>query len=237
MSGRASWRSAIRTGGARVREVPILFSERRAGQRARWACARYCRGRAQPALVAGVSAPGCASRPRLPGGRRDEAHGRQAGDLGPRQLVARREELRTADGRVQDHRARARPHAAARARMRGSKLCLARLRSLGSKPLGPATSTGIWAAPGHVLYVTGDSLVAHRFDDRRNSSWAIRAARDLAAWNHGPVARPAELCMPRAPVRRSLERRRALTQRIASGRPGEPVAPLKRTGVKTNRNS
>jgi hypothetical protein len=28
-----------------------------------------------------------------------------------------------------------------------------------------------------------------------------------------------------------------LTQRIASGRPGEPVAPLKRTGVKTNRNS
>jgi Tol biopolymer transport system component len=27
---------------------------------------------------------------------------------------------------------------------------------------------GIWAAPGYVLYVTGDSLVAHRFDDRRN---------------------------------------------------------------------
>ena len=29
----------------------------------------------------------------------------------------------------------------------------------------------------------------------------------------------------------------ASTQRIASGRPGEPVAPLKRTGVKTKRNS
>jgi len=47
-------------------------------------------------------------------------------------------------------------------------LCLGELGSLDSKPLGPATSTGIWAAPAHVLYVTGDSLVAHRFDDRRN---------------------------------------------------------------------
>jgi Tol biopolymer transport system component len=47
-------------------------------------------------------------------------------------------------------------------------LCLGELGSLDSKPLGPASSMGIWAAPGYVLYVTGDSLVAHRFDDRRN---------------------------------------------------------------------
>jgi hypothetical protein len=47
-------------------------------------------------------------------------------------------------------------------------LSLGELGSLDSKPLGPANSTGIWAAPGYVLYVTGDSLVAHRFDDRRN---------------------------------------------------------------------
>ena len=47
-------------------------------------------------------------------------------------------------------------------------LWLGELGSLDSKLLGPATSTGIWAAPGYVLYVTGESLVAHRFDDRRN---------------------------------------------------------------------
>ena len=34
-----------------------------------------------------------------------------------------------------------------------------------------------------------------------------------------------------------LEGVRGPAQRIASGRPGEPVAPLKRTGVKTKRNS
>ena len=37
--------------------------------------------------------------------------------------------------------------------------------------------------------------------------------------------------------RTSRANRMATAQRIAIGRPGEPVAPLKRTGVKTNRNS
>jgi Tol biopolymer transport system component len=47
-------------------------------------------------------------------------------------------------------------------------LWLGELGSFDSKPLGPTNSSGVWAAPGYVLYVTGDSLVAHRFDDRRN---------------------------------------------------------------------
>ncbi len=47
-------------------------------------------------------------------------------------------------------------------------LWLGEIGSLDSKMLGPANSSGVWAAPGYVLYVTGESLVAHRFDDRRN---------------------------------------------------------------------
>ncbi len=47
-------------------------------------------------------------------------------------------------------------------------LWLGELSSLDAKLLGPANSSGIWAAPGYLLYVTGESLVAHRFDDRRN---------------------------------------------------------------------
>ncbi len=47
-------------------------------------------------------------------------------------------------------------------------LWLGELGSLDSKLLGPANSSGAWAAPDSVLYVTGESLVAHRFDDRRN---------------------------------------------------------------------
>ena len=47
-------------------------------------------------------------------------------------------------------------------------LWLGELGSLESKLLGPANSSGVWAAPDSVLYVTGESLVAHRFDDRRN---------------------------------------------------------------------
>jgi len=47
-------------------------------------------------------------------------------------------------------------------------LWLGELGSLDSKLLGPSNSSGVWAAPDSVLYVTGESLVAHRFDDRRN---------------------------------------------------------------------
>ncbi len=47
-------------------------------------------------------------------------------------------------------------------------LWLGELGSLEPKLLGPTTSRGVFAPPGHVLYVSGDSLVAHRFDDRRN---------------------------------------------------------------------
>jgi Tol biopolymer transport system component len=47
-------------------------------------------------------------------------------------------------------------------------LWLGELGSLDSKLLGPSNSSGVWAANDSVLYVTGESLVAHRFDDRRN---------------------------------------------------------------------
>jgi hypothetical protein len=81
-------------------------------------------------------------------------------------------------------------------------LSLGELGSLDSKPLGPANSTGIWAAPGYVLYVTGDSLVAHRFDDRRNElvgdpvplgislsgTLAVSGLRSLTAATNGVLA-------------------------------------------------
>ena len=81
-------------------------------------------------------------------------------------------------------------------------LCLGELGSLDSKPLGPASSMGIWAAPGHVLYVTGESLVARRFDDRRNElggdpvpleisltgTIAVSGLRSLAAAANGVLA-------------------------------------------------
>jgi Tol biopolymer transport system component len=81
-------------------------------------------------------------------------------------------------------------------------LCLGELGSLDSKPLGPVTSTGIWAAPGYVFYVTGDSLVAHRFDDRRNElagnpvplgislsgTLAVSGRRSLTAAANGVIA-------------------------------------------------
>jgi Tol biopolymer transport system component len=46
-------------------------------------------------------------------------------------------------------------------------LYLGRLGSLDAKRLGPAASAALYAPPGVLLYVQGDSLVAHRFDDQR----------------------------------------------------------------------
>jgi Tol biopolymer transport system component len=80
-------------------------------------------------------------------------------------------------------------------------LWLGELGSLDPKLLGPSTSRGVWAPPGHVLYVTGDSLVAHRFDDRRNElagdpmplgislagTIAVSGLRSLAAAENGVV--------------------------------------------------
>ena len=81
-------------------------------------------------------------------------------------------------------------------------LWLGELGSLDSKLLGPVASMGIWAAPGYVLYVTGDSLVAHRFDDRRNAlvgdpaplgislagTFAVSGLRSLTAASNGLLA-------------------------------------------------
>ena len=46
-------------------------------------------------------------------------------------------------------------------------LYLAELGSLESKRLGPATSMAVYAEPGYLLYLQGEALVAHRFDERR----------------------------------------------------------------------
>ena len=46
------------------------------------------------------------------------------------------------------------------------ELYLGRLGSLDSKRLGVATSAALYAAPGYLVFVQGDSLVAQRFDDR-----------------------------------------------------------------------
>jgi Tol biopolymer transport system component len=81
-------------------------------------------------------------------------------------------------------------------------LWLGELGSLDPKLLGPSTSRGIWAPPGHVLYVTGDSLVAHAFDDRRNElvgdpvplgislagTIAVSGLRSLSAAANGVIA-------------------------------------------------
>ena len=78
-------------------------------------------------------------------------------------------------------------------------LYLGELGSLDAKPLGPATSAGVWAEPGYLLYARGDSLVAHPFDDRRSElvgdpkplgivlpgSVAVAGLRSLAAATNG----------------------------------------------------
>jgi len=78
-------------------------------------------------------------------------------------------------------------------------LYLGELGSLDTKALGPATSAGIWAEPGYVLYARGESLVAHRFDDRQKElvgaptplgivlpgSVAVAGLRSLAAAANG----------------------------------------------------
>jgi len=78
-------------------------------------------------------------------------------------------------------------------------LYLGELGSLDAKPLGPATSAGLWVEPGYVLYARGESLVAHRFDDRRKElvdapiplgivlpgSVAVAGQRSLAAAANG----------------------------------------------------
>ncbi|HLF57846.1 MAG TPA: protein kinase, partial [Thermoanaerobaculia bacterium] len=46
-------------------------------------------------------------------------------------------------------------------------LYVGRLGSLDSKRLGPSTSMAVYAEPGYLLYLQGEALVAHRFDDRR----------------------------------------------------------------------
>ena len=46
------------------------------------------------------------------------------------------------------------------------ELYLGRLGSLDSKRLGVASSAALYAAPGYLVFVQGDSLVAQRFDDR-----------------------------------------------------------------------
>jgi Tol biopolymer transport system component len=43
---------------------------------------------------------------------------------------------------------------------------LGHLGSLDAKLLGPAHSTAVFAPPGYLIYARGDSIVAHRFDDK-----------------------------------------------------------------------
>jgi Tol biopolymer transport system component len=43
---------------------------------------------------------------------------------------------------------------------------LGRLGSLDAKLLGPAHSTAVFAPPGYLIYARGESIVAHRFDDK-----------------------------------------------------------------------
>ncbi len=66
---------AVRTGGARVREVPILFSERRAGK-SKMGLREIVGGALNLLWLRVCLLRAAASRPRLPGGRRDEAHAR-----------------------------------------------------------------------------------------------------------------------------------------------------------------
>jgi Tol biopolymer transport system component len=47
------------------------------------------------------------------------------------------------------------------------KLYLGRVGSLDAKLLGTANSSAVFAPPDRLLYARGDSMVAHRFDDRR----------------------------------------------------------------------
>jgi Tol biopolymer transport system component len=46
---------------------------------------------------------------------------------------------------------------------------LGRLGSLDVRLLGPAHSTAIFAQPGYLIYARGDSIVAHRFDDKKET--------------------------------------------------------------------
>jgi Tol biopolymer transport system component len=80
-------------------------------------------------------------------------------------------------------------------------LYLGRLGSLDAKRLGPAASAAHYAPPGVLLYVQGDSLVAHRFDDEReelvghaeplgitlSGSVSVSGQRSLAASNQGTL--------------------------------------------------
>jgi Tol biopolymer transport system component len=80
-------------------------------------------------------------------------------------------------------------------------LYLGRLGSLDAKRLGPAASAAHYAPPGVLLYVQGDSLVAHRFDDQREElvghaeplgialpgSVGVSGQRSLAVSNQGTL--------------------------------------------------
>jgi Tol biopolymer transport system component len=80
-------------------------------------------------------------------------------------------------------------------------LNLGRIGSLETKRLGPAASAALYAPPGYLLYVQGDSLVAHRFDDRREElvghaeplgvplpgSVGVSGQRSLAVSNQGTL--------------------------------------------------
>ena len=81
-------------------------------------------------------------------------------------------------------------------------LYLGHLGSPDTKRLGQASSAALYAPPGYLLYVQGESLVAHRFDDRSEElvghaeplgivlagSISVSGQRSLAVSNQGMLA-------------------------------------------------
>jgi len=106
------------------------------------------------------------------------------------------------------------------------EIYLGRLGELEGKRLGPAASTAVWAEPGYLIYVQGDSLVAHRFDLERDE--LVGSPRPLGVALPGSIAVSGQrsLAVSRSGILVYRADKRAATRLVWTDRQGRELETL-----------
>ncbi len=107
-------------------------------------------------------------------------------------------------------------------------LYLGRVGALESKRLGPSTSMAVYAEPGYLLYLQGERLVAHRFDQRREE--LVGEPQPLGAQMRGGIGVSGQRSLAVAGNGVLIHRadRRGVTRLVLLDRAGHEFAAISR---------
>ena len=109
-------------------------------------------------------------------------------------------------------------------------LHLGRVGTLESKRLGPANSAALFAEPGYLLYARGDSIVAHRFDERREELVGEPVALGIEMGSSLNVSGLRSIAVSAGGLLVYRNDRRGTTQLVVADRTGREVGGLEGTG-------